>query len=79
MRWCQVGVKRSRFHVIDVQNTCKTAVSRSGTPYEQDPEHRLSLDPRQLYSLDTVFGKQGVEPDPSCSMKSGGLYQEIRD
>jgi hypothetical protein len=29
--WCQP----SRFHVIDIQNTCKTAISRSSTPYQQ--------------------------------------------
>jgi hypothetical protein len=42
-------------------NTCKIRVCRSGTPYEQDPEHRTSSGPRQLYSLDTVFAQQGAE------------------
>jgi hypothetical protein len=33
-----------------------------------------SLGPRQLYSLGTVFGQQGVEPKRRRSVKLGDLY-----
>jgi len=56
-----VGVKRYLFHAIGIQNTCKTTVNWSDTPYEQDLEHMPSLYPLRLYSLDTVFGQQGAE------------------
>ena len=36
--------------------TLQIRICGSGTPYEQDPEHGPSSGPRQLYSLDTVFG-----------------------
>ena len=73
-RWCQVGVKPSQFHKINIQNTCKTTLYQSGTPYEQDPEHRSSLSPRQLYSLGTIFGQQSAKPKRRRSVKSGDLY-----
>src|SRR5215203_1742403 len=42
-RWCQVGVKPSRFHVVDTQIPARLTLSRYGTPYEQDKKHRPSL------------------------------------
>jgi transposase len=74
---CQVGVKSLRPLPLSSKNTCKIRICRSGTPYEQDPEHRLTLGPRKLYSLSTIFGQQGAKPKRRCSVKSGDLYLDV--
>ena len=49
--WFQtIPLSRSRHKYLH-----KTALSRYGTPYEQDQEHRPSVSSHQLYSLGTVF------------------------
>jgi hypothetical protein len=52
VRWCQIASPDT----AKFEKPCKSSICRSGTPYEQDLEHMPSLGPRQLYSLDTVFG-----------------------
>ena len=55
--WCQIGSCTPAVFEKSLQKR----VCRSGTPYEQDLDHTPSLGPRQLYSLDTVFGQQGAD------------------
>ena len=67
MRWCQVGVKSVHARLLYSKNPCKREICRSGTPYEQDLDLTPSSGPRQLYSLDTVFGQQDAEAQGTSS------------
>jgi hypothetical protein len=78
VRWYQVGVKSLRLRLPSSKNTCKIRICRSGTPYEQDLEHTLSLCPLQLYSLDTVFGQQGAEAQDGRSTILGCTSLGVR-
>jgi hypothetical protein len=60
-------------HALDRQDTCGTAISRSGTTLEHDPQHRPTLCHRQLYLFDTLFGQQGTEAKRGYSVNFGDL------